>query len=161
MSEIINSVLQARYFTKDEHSWEDVCKRVSNFVGNTDEERERFYNLMINGKFIPNSPTLFNAGLPNGQLSACFVLPIHDSMTSIFGTLGDCAQIFKSGGGCGFSFDELRQKNSPVGESNGVASGAVSFMRVYDAAIESIKAGGRRRGAAMGVLHLTKSMISP
>lgn len=159
MSEIINSVLQARYFTKDEHSWEDVCKRVSNFVGNTDEERERFYNLMINGKFIPNSPTLFNAGLPNGQLSACFVLPIHDSMTSIFGTLGDCAQIFKSGGGCGFSFDELRQKNSPVGESNGVASGAVSFMRVYDAAIESIKAGGRRRGAAMGVLPVNHGDI--
>ena len=114
MSEIINSVLQARYFTKDEHSWEDVCKRVSNFVGNTDEERERFYNLMVEGKFIPNSPTLFNAGLPNGQLSACFVLPIHDSMASIFGTLGDCAQIFKSGGGGGFSFDELRQKNSCI-----------------------------------------------
>ena len=159
MSEIINSVLQARYFTKDEHSWEDVCKRVSNFIGNTDEERERFYNLMVEGKFIPNSPTLFNAGLPNGQLSACFVLPIHDSMASIFETLGDCAQIFKSGGGCGFSFDELRQKNSPVGESNGVASGAVSFMRVYDAAIESIKAGGRRRGAAMGVLPVTHGDI--
>lgn len=159
MSEIINSVLQARYFTKDEHSWEDVCKRVSNFIGNTDEERERFYNLMVEGKFIPNSPTLFNAGLPNGQLSACFVLPIHDSMASIFGTLGDCAQIFKSGGGCGFSFDELRQKNSPVGESNGVASGAVSFMRVYDAAIESIKAGGRRRGAAMGVLPVNHGDI--
>lgn len=159
MSEIINSVLQARYFTKDEHSWEDVCKRVSNFIGNTDEERERFFNLMVEGKFIPNSPTLFNAGLPKGQLSACFVLPVHDSMASIFGTLGDCAQIFKSGGGCGFSFDELRQKNSPVGESNGVASGAVSFMRVYDAAIESIKAGGRRRGAAMGVLPVNHGDI--
>lgn len=159
MSEIINSVLQARYFTKDEHSWEDVCARVSNFIGNTDEERERFYNLMVQGKFIPNSPTLFNAGLLNGQLSACFVLPIHDSMTSIFETLGDCAQIFKSGGGCGFSFDELRQKNAPVGESNGVASGAVSFMRVYDAAIESIKAGGRRRGAAMGVLPVNHGDI--
>lgn len=159
MSEIINSVLQARYFTKDEHSWEDVCARVSNFIGNTDEERERFYNLMVEGKFVPNSPTLFNAGLLNGQLSACFVLPIHDSMTSIFETLGDCAQIFKSGGGCGFSFDELRPKNAPVGESNGVASGAVSFMRVYDAAIESIKAGGRRRGAAMGVLPVTHGDI--
>jgi ribonucleoside-diphosphate reductase alpha chain len=107
---------------------------------------------MNNCDFIPNSPTLFNAGIPNGQLSACFVLPIRDSLTDIFDTLRQCALIFKSGGGVGMSYGEIRSKNSPVGESHGVASGAVSFMRVYDSAIEAIKAGGKRRGAAMGVL---------
>ncbi|MDD2757667.1 MAG: ribonucleotide reductase N-terminal alpha domain-containing protein, partial [Candidatus Pacebacteria bacterium] len=149
---VIESVLSARYYHGNEKNWLDVCKRVSDFVGNNDEERISFYELMKDCDFIPNSPTLFNAGLPNGQLSACFVLPVHDSLSCIFDTLKQCALIFKSGGGVGMSFGEIRPKNSAVGDSNGVASGAVSFMRVYDSAIEAIKAGGKRRGAAMGVL---------
>ena len=149
---VIESVLSARYYHRNEKNWSDVCKRVSDFVGNNDEERISFYELMKDCDFIPNSPTLFNAGLPNGQLSACFVLPVHDSLSCIFDTLKQCALIFKSGGGVGMSFGEIRPKNSAVGDSNGVASGAVSFMRVYDSAIEAIKAGGKRRGAAMGVL---------
>lgn len=149
---VIESVLSARYYHGNEKNWSDVCKRVSDFVGNNDEERISFYELMKDCDFIPNSPTLFNAGLPNGQLSACFVLPVHDSLSCIFDTLKQCALIFKSGGGVGMSFGEIRPKNSAVGDSNGVASGAVSFMRVYDSAIEAIKAGGKRRGAAMGVL---------
>lgn len=149
---VIESVLSARYYHGNEKNWSDVCKRVSDFVGDDENERNSFYDLMNSCKFIPNSPTLFNAGLPNGQLSACFVLPVHDSLSGIFDTLKQCALIFKSGGGVGMSFGEIRPKNSSVGDSNGVASGAVSFMRVYDSAIEAIKAGGKRRGAAMGVL---------
>ncbi|MCK9576889.1 MAG: hypothetical protein M0R51_13380, partial [Clostridia bacterium] len=141
-----------RYYHGTEKTWSDVCRRVSDFIGNDELERNSFYTLMNNCDFIPNSPTLFNAGIPNGQLSACFVLPIRDSLTDIFDTLRQCALIFKSGGGVGMSYGEIRSKNSPVGESHGVASGAVSFMRVYDSAIEAIKAGGKRRGAAMGVL---------
>lgn len=152
LNTVIESVLSARYYHGKEKNWSDVCKRVSDFVGNNDEERISFYELMKDCDFIPNSPTLFNAGLPNGQLSACFVLPVHDSLSCIFDTLKQCALIFKSGGGVGMSFGEIRPKNSAVGNSNGVASGAVSFMRVYDSAIEAIKAGGKRRGAAMGVL---------
>lgn len=152
LNTVIESVLSARYYHGKEKNWSDVCKRVSDFVGNNDEERISFYELMKDCDFIPNSPTLFNAGLPNGQLSACFVLPVHDSLSCIFDTLKQCALIFKSGGGVGMSFGEIRPKNSAVGDSNGVASGAVSFMRVYDSAIEAIKAGGKRRGAAMGVL---------
>ena len=149
---VIESVLSARYYHGTEKTWSDVCRRVSDFIGNDELERNSFYTLMNNCDFIPNSPTLFNAGIPNGQLSACFVLPIRDSLTDIFDTLRQCALIFKSGGGVGMSYGEIRSKNSPVGESHGVASGAVSFMRVYDSAIEAIKAGGKRRGAAMGVL---------
>lgn len=161
-------VLEERYLMKDEkgriiETPIQLFRRVAKTIASVDKKykkdpkktEEEFFTAMKNLEFLPNSPTLMNAGTELGQLSACFVLPIDDSIESIFTTLKNMALIQQSGGGTGFSFNRLRPKGDIVKSTRGVASGPVSFMRIYDSATDVIKQGGKRRGANIGILHCT------
>jgi ribonucleoside-diphosphate reductase alpha chain len=157
-------ILEARYLLRNAEgkiieSPEQLFRRVARQVASaeacdTSLWEEAFYQSMAQLEFLPNSPTLMNAGLPKGQLSACFVLPVEDSLEAIFTTLKNAAMIHQSGGGTGYNFSGLRPKGDLVSSTGGTSSGPIAFMEVYDSATEHVKQGGKRRGANMGILNI-------
>ncbi len=165
LSENALTVLDRRYFRKNDagetiEDWSAMIRRVAvNIAQGDPKQAERYYELLDSGYFLPNSPTLMNAGNDLQQLSACFVLPIEDSMDSIFETVKNAALIHKSGGGTGFSFSRLREANARVRSTNGVSSGPLSFMKVFNAATDAVKQGGTRRGANMAILNVDHPQI--
>ena len=167
LTENAKKILHARYLLKDEkgqvtESPEEMFRRIARTVSQAeasfqDDARlweERFHEIIASLRFLPNSPTIMNAGKKEGQLAACFVLPVEDSIQGIFSTLKDAALILQTGGGTGFSFSHLRPSSDVVRSTGGIASGPVSFMKIFNTATDVIKQGGARRGANMGILRV-------
>lgn len=157
-------ILKDRYLLKDDkgnivETANLLFKRVAKFIASAENSNrstweKKFFQVLTDLDFLPNSPTLMNAGLLNGQLSACFVLPIEDSLSGIFTTLKNAALIHQSGGGTGFNFSKLRPKDDSTSSFRGTSSGPMAFIKIYDAATENVKQGGKRRGANMGILNI-------
>ncbi|MBL7472184.1 adenosylcobalamin-dependent ribonucleoside-diphosphate reductase [Robertkochia sp. 1368] len=157
-------ILTERYLLRDQsgriiEDADGLFRRVAHAVAqaelsNAAHWEQLFYDMMRSLLFLPNSPTLMNAGLPGGQLSACFVLPVNDSLESIFRTLGQASLIHQSGGGTGYNFSAIRPKGSMISASRGTSSGPLAFMSIYDEATRHVKQGGKRRGANMGILNI-------
>lgn len=157
-------LLQARYLLRNPsgkiiETPHELFKRVAKHVASAEKKNkggweQTFYTLMANFHFLPNSPTLMNAGLPKGQLSACFVLPVEDSLDSIFSTLKSTALIHQNGGGTGYNFSKLRPHGDRIVSSGGTSSGPIAFIKIYNTATEHVKQGGKRRGANMGILNV-------
>ncbi len=158
-------VLEKRYYKKNDQGetvedWEKLISRVADNISQGDKKKyDRYFKLLDSGNFLPNSPTLMNAGNDLQQLSACFVLPLEDSMEGIFTTIKNAAMIHKSGGGTGFSFSKLRETNARVRSTNGVSSGPISFLKVFNSATDAVKQGGTRRGANMAILSVQHPQI--
>lgn len=165
LSENARKVLEKRYYKKNAQGepvedWKQLITRVAeNISGGEPDLFKKFHSLLDSGLFLPNSPTLMNAGNDLQQLSACFVLPIDDSMESIFNSIKNAALIHKSGGGTGFNFSRLREANSRVKTTSGVSSGPISFLKVFNAATDAVKQGGTRRGANMAILNVDHPQI--
>jgi ribonucleoside-diphosphate reductase alpha chain len=159
------TVLKKRYFRKGKdgitiEDWNGMITRVAVNISNGNKKKEKtFFDLLDSGYFLPNSPTLMNAGHDLQQLSACFVLPLEDSMESIFESIKNAALIHKSGGGTGFSFSKLREADARVRSTNGVSSGPISFLKVFNSATDAVKQGGTRRGANMAILNVDHPQI--
>lgn len=165
LTENAKVVLEKRYYKKDSkgnvvENWEKMLDRVVSNIAQDDKGKyDRYFRLLDSGDFLPNSPTLMNAGNDLQQLSACFVLPLEDSMEGIFTTIKNAAMIHKSGGGTGFSFSKLREMNARVRSTNGVSSGPISFLKVFNSATDAVKQGGTRRGANMAILSVQHPQI--
>lgn len=159
MDDFVDKLIKERYCVEGEKYWNDICYRVSEYIGDDQTQRKLFFDLMSNKDFICNSPTLMNAGTDNPMLSACFRLPVEDTIESIFDANKNAAKIFAKGGGVGFNFSKLRPAGSRVGKRNGVSSGVVSFMEVFNVMTEVVKQGGARRGAMMGCLDISHPEI--
>ena len=157
--DIRESILAARYYRKNEsgevtENWDMLSARVAKALAKSYEEQDEFYNVIHNRLFLPNTPALINAGRHDFSLSACFVLPVEDSMSGIFDAVKQAALVHKMGGGTGFDFSRLRPEGSAVKTTSGIASGPCSFIRVFDTATDVLKQGGTRRGANMGILRV-------
>jgi len=169
------TVLKARYLKKDEagrviEAPEELFRRVARCMGDVErvygatqeqceEWEQKFYDLIASSRFMPNSPTLMNAGREMGMLSACFVLPVRDSINDIFDSIKHTALIQKAGGGTGFAFDELRPTGDYIKSSGGTTSGPISFWRAFSEATNAIQQGAFRRGANMGMMYINHPSI--
>ena len=152
-------LLKRRYLLRDDKGNvvempEDMFRRVADFIGNSRKEKEEFYNIMSSLDFLPSSPFLFNAGTEYSNLFSCFVLPIQDSIESIFDTLTRAARIFQRGGGVGYDFSPLRPKGAIISTSKGASSGPISFMKIFNTMTEVVKSGGKRKGAQIACLRV-------
>jgi ribonucleoside-diphosphate reductase alpha chain len=151
--------LKARYLREGESNWEDICRRVAKAIATKEKDNMEFINLMANKVFLPSSPTLMNAGTEFGQLSACFVIPIEDSIEKIFDALKIAALIQKTGGGTGFNFSNICSDFPPAQSGEETLSGPVAVMKIFNEATEIVKRFGRRRGANMGILDVSHNDI--